>query len=102
MGLSEESRAVLKRFHPQDLTPADGSALFWLTRNSLVFELGLDQRDDVMLVSYDSFVESPEPAMRRICDFLDFPFRPELVRHVRWGGPLPQPASQLPRHPRAL
>lgn len=89
MGPSEANRAILNRFHPQDLTPADGAALFWLTRNSLVFELGLDQRDDVLLVSYDSFVESPNPEMRRICEFLNFSFRPELVKHIRERGPAP-------------
>jgi Sulfotransferase domain len=95
MGLSEEHRSLLKLFDPDDLTPADGAALFWLTRNSLVFDLGLDQREDVLLVSYDAFVESPEPAMRRICDFLNFPFRPELVKHIRERGPGPAASSTI-------
>lgn len=88
-GLSEENRALLKSFHPNELTPADGAALFWLIRNGLFFELGLDRREDVLLVSYESFVESPEPAMRRICDFLGFHFRSELVKHVRRRPPAP-------------
>jgi hypothetical protein len=95
MGLSEEHQLLLKRFDPDDLTPADGAALFWLMRNRLVFDLGLDQREDVMLVSYDAFVESPEPAMRRICDFLNFPFRPELVKHIRDRGSGPAASSPI-------
>ena len=33
------------------MTPASGAALMWLVRNRLVLDLGLDQRDDVHLVS---------------------------------------------------
>lgn len=95
MGLSEQQQSLLNLFDPDELTPADGAALFWLTRNSLVFELGLDQREDVMLVSYDAFIQSPEPAMRRICEFLNFPFRPELVKHIRERGPAPAVSSTI-------
>lgn len=89
VGPTEENRALLKRFPPENLSPSDGAALFWLTRNRLVFDLGLDQREDVLLVSYEKFVEAPETAMRRICNFLEFPFRPELVRHVHERPPAP-------------
>jgi hypothetical protein len=82
-GLSEESRALLDRFDTRTLTPADGAALFWLIRNRLFFELSLHERRDALLVSYDSFIVTPEPAMRRVSDFLDFPYRPALIAHVR-------------------
>jgi len=94
-GLSHESAALLDRFDPSELTPADGAALFWLIRNRLVFELGLHERDDVLLVSYDRFVASPEPPMRRICSFLDFPFDPSLVAHVGPRRPAPAEASGI-------
>jgi hypothetical protein len=94
-GLSDENRSLLESLDPQELSPADGAALFWLIRNRLFFELRLDQREDVLLVSYDSFVESPEPAMRRICGFLGFPFRPELVKHVQQRPPAPGAQSPI-------
>jgi hypothetical protein len=58
------------------------AALFWVVRNGLFFELGLVDRPDVMLSSYDELVADPEACMRRLCDFIDFPCRPALWNHV--------------------
>jgi hypothetical protein len=51
-------------------------------RNQLWFDLGLDRRSDVMLVSYDRFVADPHGQMRRLCAFIDLPYRPVLCDHV--------------------
>jgi hypothetical protein len=48
----------------------------------LYLELGLDQRPDVHLVSYQDFLAAPQATMRTLCAFLDFPYDPALVRHV--------------------
>jgi hypothetical protein len=56
--------------------------LFWYVRNSLYFDLGLDRREDVLLASYDELVADPEGSMRRLCEFISFPYRVELSEHV--------------------
>ncbi len=81
-GLGEEHLALIRELDPGRMTPASASALFWYLRNSLFFDLGLDRREDVLLVSYDAMVADPERAMRRVTGFLGMPYVPELVAHV--------------------
>lgn len=80
--ISAENLALIRRFDYQSMTPASAAALFWYVRNSLFFDLGLDRRSDVALVSYDALVSDPEGAMRPLCRFLGFPWDPRLVAHV--------------------
>lgn len=80
--LSDASRELIESFDYGELTPEDGAALFWLVRNRLYFELGLDDRPDTTIVNYDALVAEPEQVMEALCRFLDFPYRPGLVDHV--------------------
>lgn len=88
-GPSEEVVEVLESFDFAELSPLDGAALFWLMRNRLYFKLGLHERSDVRLVSYERFIQDPPVTMRRLCDFLGFPYRSELVAHVESRPPAP-------------
>jgi hypothetical protein len=81
-GLSEQNHERLSRFDYAAMTPESAAALFWYVRNSLYFELGLDRRADVLLVSYDAMVEHPRSEMERICAFLGLDYRPELDAHI--------------------
>jgi hypothetical protein len=89
--LSPESVGHIRSFSYEDMTPESGSALFWYVRNSLFFELGLDKRPDVLLVSYDTFVSNPETSMRAVCHHIGFAWNARLVNHVtaRAGGARP-------------
>ena len=80
--LSEERLALIRSLDLAGITPESGAALFWWLRNHLYFDLDLHARPDVTLARYEATVEDPEAAVRRICGFLDFPFRPELAEHV--------------------
>lgn len=84
-GLSEERLELIRSFDYADMTPETGTAVFWLVRNSLYFDLGLHEREDVTLASYDQFMQGPEAPMRALCGFLGFTFRPDLVAHVQPG-----------------
>ena len=53
-GCPDQSLALIGSFDYDRMTPASAAALFWLVRNSLYFDLGLDQRADVLLSSYDA------------------------------------------------
>jgi hypothetical protein len=91
-GLSEASLELIRSFDYRAITPASAAALFWFVRNSLFFELGLSDRPDVILMSYDAMLMRPEPTMRALCRFLGLPFDPAYVRHVevrsRPGAPM--------------
>lgn len=73
---------LIRDLEPERLDPYDGAALFWYVRNSLYFRLGLDRRDDVLLCRYDTLVTDPAAQIRRLCDFLDFPYHPRLHAHI--------------------
>jgi hypothetical protein len=81
-GLSESSLELIRGFDYARLPPASAAALFWYVRNSLFFELGLDERPDVILMSYDEMLDRPEATMRRLCAFLGLPFAATLTEHV--------------------
>jgi hypothetical protein len=80
--LSPESLDLIASFDWTKMSAASAAALFWYVRNRLYFELGLADRSDVQLVSYDAMVDDPETEMRRICGFLDFPYHSRLIAHV--------------------
>lgn len=80
--ISTASAELVRSFDYDRLTPTSGAALMWLIRNRLYFELGLDQRPDVHLVSYNAFLDHPDETMQGVCRFLGFGWRPELTRHV--------------------
>ncbi|MGZ4599225.1 MAG: hypothetical protein ACXVYY_02495 [Oryzihumus sp.] len=80
--LPAEAVELVRSLGVDALTPDSGAALFWCLRNGLFFDLGLDARDDVLLLSYDDLVRDPEATMRQLCGFIDFPWRPDLSAHV--------------------
>jgi hypothetical protein len=80
--LPRASVDLVRSFDLEAMTPETAAVLFWVVRNQLWFDLGLDRRDDVMLVSYDRFVADPHGQMRRLCAFIGLPYRPVLCDHV--------------------
>ncbi|MET8089259.1 hypothetical protein [Micromonospora sp. NPDC005220] len=84
--LDADAVELIRAHDPQRLDPHSGAALFWYVRNSLVFQLGLDQRADVLLCRYDSLVAEPAAQLRRLCAFLDFPYHPRLHAHIAPRG----------------
>ncbi|HET7380310.1 MAG TPA: sulfotransferase domain-containing protein, partial [Gaiellales bacterium] len=73
-GLSGERLALIQSFDYDRLSPESAAGLFWYVRNSLYFDLGLDQRPDVTLCSYDAFVAAPEASMQALCRFLELEY----------------------------
>jgi hypothetical protein len=94
-GLSSDSLALIGRLDWSSVDAVSAAALFWYVRNRLYFELGLEGRPDVLLVSYDAMVADPAAEMRRICGFLDFPYHPRLVAGITARPPASTPAVAL-------
>jgi hypothetical protein len=90
-GLSERSMNLIRRQDYDRISPEAAAALFWCVRNSLYFDHGLHERDDVTLVSYDAFVRDPETTIRSLCAFLEFPYDESLIAHIE---PRPARAGQ--------
>jgi hypothetical protein len=90
-GLSHDRLDLIRSFDLDGMTAESGSALFWFLRNSLFFDLKLDRRPDVALISYDATVTEPESTMRILCAFLHLPFRNGLIQHIQ--------ARDAPREP---
>src|SRR5947209_14562099 len=86
--LSDDNLALIASFDWSSMSPASAAALFWFVRNSLFFDLGLDQRDDVLLSSYDALVAAPETGTRALAAFLGLEWHPGLCAHIerRDGG----------------
>jgi hypothetical protein len=80
--LPAESVALVRSFDLDSLTPLEAAVLFWVVRNRLYFDVGLDRREDVMVLSYNEFVRSPEEQMRRLCAFIGLGYRDALCSHV--------------------
>jgi Sulfotransferase domain len=93
--LSLDSLKLIEGLDWSSVDPVSAAALFWYVRNRLYFELGLDKRPDVLLVSYDAMVAAPAAEMRRICGFLDFPYHPRLVAGITARPPAIIPAVGL-------
>jgi hypothetical protein len=94
-GLSRDSLELLGRLDWSRVDAVSAAALFWYLRNRLYFELGLAERDDVLLVSYDAMVADPPAEMRRICAFLDLPYHPRLVAGITARPPATAPAVAI-------
>jgi len=94
-GVSEANLDLIRGFDYSRLAPASAAALFWYVRNSLFFELGLSERPDVIVMSYDAMLAQPEATMRGLCSFLHLPFRPALVEHVAPRTPAQTPLEDI-------
>ena len=97
-GLSDESAGFIRSFDMNTLTAESGAALFWYVRNLLYFEMALDRRSDTVLVNYDEFLAEPERVARALCNFLDQPYRREMIAHLDPRRPVQRPP--LPIDPR--
>ena len=64
--VSEHVRETISKHFSEDMNPYDAAALFWFARNSLYFDLKLDEDSRVMLCRYEDFVVEPQKNMRAI------------------------------------
>jgi hypothetical protein len=66
----------------------------YVAKTEQAFVLHRQLGDRMLIIDYDDLVSSPEPALRRICDFIEIPFDRELGTHlhthsIRRGSRLP-------------
>ena len=85
--LSGDAMDLIRSFDWTTMSPASAAALFWYVRNNLFFDLGLDQRDDVLLSGYDALVADPEVGAQALASFLGLPWHPGLAAHMERRSP---------------
>jgi len=83
-GVSEETRAEVRRLFREDMSAVDAAALFWYTRNRLFFDLELADHPGIMMLRYEHFVSDPVTVMNDVYEFIGRPFPgPHVVEEVR-------------------
>ena len=80
--LSENAWSLYRSLYRPDFSPAAAYTLRWYVRNGLVFDLELDQKEDVLLVNYERLVREPGPEFARIFAFMGCPFDPKLAADI--------------------
>lgn len=101
-GLDEQAMELIRSCDPEHLSPESAAALFWAVRNGLFFDLGLHERDDVLLVSYDQAVADGPAVMHRLADFVGLRYDAALAAHIDHRSAGQRPALDLdPRVRRA-
>jgi hypothetical protein len=81
-GMSEGTLSDIAGLVKPDMTPEEGGALHWYSRNRLYFELGLDRDPRVELVKYEDVVRDPDRFLRRAFDFVGCGYRSEWAASV--------------------
>ena len=79
-GMSAGTLSHVRRLARSDMTPEEGAALHWFSRNRLFFDLGLDQDPRVELVRYEDVVHDPDTYLKRVFEFVGCGYRSE------WAG----------------
>jgi hypothetical protein len=85
-GVTQEKLRIVRRLYRDDMSQHEANAVMWYLRNSLFFDLGCDQRDDVLLVRYEDLVGQPREHVARIFDFIGMPVSPAALEAIHGGG----------------
>ena len=73
---------LVKELFDESLESHEAGGITWYLRNQFFFELGLEGRDDVLLVRYEDLVQDPARHAARVFAFLGHPFDPAWVDDV--------------------
>jgi hypothetical protein len=82
-GLSAEKLATVRQLYRDDLSLHAANAIMWYLRNDLYFDLGIDQRADVLLVRYEDIVADPVTSLGRIFAFAGLGLPADATKVVR-------------------
>ena len=85
-GLTQEKLRIVRRLYRDDMSQHEANAVMWYLRNSLFFDLGCDQRSDVLLVRYEDLDGEPREHVARIFGFLGVPVSNAALEAIGGGG----------------
>jgi hypothetical protein len=106
-GLTEERRRVVEQLYRDDMSQYEANAVLCYLRNALFFDLGADQRKEILLVRYEDLVANQPEGVKRIFAFIGLPVPPEAttaIRRSQHGArpELPPLAEDIKAHCEAL
>jgi hypothetical protein len=80
--MSEPQLTLVRTFDYERMTPESGAALHWYLRNCLFFDLGLHERPDVGLVTYERMIHEPARFLEMLCDFPGIAYDPRMAHGI--------------------
>jgi hypothetical protein len=80
--ISNETMSLIRSFDWSTMTPASAAALFWYVRNVAYFDQHLDERDDVVVVSYEQLTEGPRRVLEPVAAALGARWDDRFVAHI--------------------
>ncbi len=82
--VSNQVHSIVYQYYREDMNPYDAAALFWFARNSLFYELNLNQNSHIFLCQYEDLVTQPTKIMTRIYQFINLPqqFKPSFIKEI--------------------
>jgi hypothetical protein len=81
--VSDSTRAIVKNYFAEDMSPADAAALYWYTRSVLFFDLNLNENPNALLCKYENIVAEPSRVMQQIYQFLDYKYPGDrIINHI--------------------
>lgn len=90
-GLTADDFELVRQHYRPNMEPQEAHALLWYLRNTFYFRLGLEEREDVLLIKYEDLVKEPLSRFGQVFSFIDMPFRERFVADVHsssvGGGP---------------
>lgn len=81
-GLLQEDFELVRQHYHSSLSPEGAHALLWYLRNTFYFRLGLNEREDVLLIKYEDLVQQPAKYFSELFRFLEVPFKESFVSGV--------------------
>ena len=94
-GLSEASLELIRSFDYDRISAWSASALFWYVRNAILFEQGLHERPDLVVVAYERVLEDPRASIQQLCRFLGIPYEDRFVAHISPSRRMDRPALDI-------
>ena len=77
--LSGDVRETITKYFSEDMNLHDAAVLFWYARNSLFFDLGLDNAPRVFMCKYHDLVMQPGLMMRSVYEHIGQPYPGDMI-----------------------
>lgn len=77
--LSDGVRETITKYFSEDMSIHDAAVLFWYARNSLFFDLGLDNDQSVFMCKYQDLVMQPGLMMRCVYEYVGQPYPGDMI-----------------------
>jgi hypothetical protein len=82
-GVSNERLRDIESLYRDDMSLYEANAVLWYVRNALFFDLGANERSEILLVRYEDLVANRPESIARIFTFIGSPVPAEATSAIR-------------------